>query len=179
MICCVQGVVYSESNNMVEALRYYELAVKCNPSYVEALSNIGVIYKNSGQLESAIEFYERALKANPNFAIANNNLAIALTDMGTQVKNHGHIADGIRFYKRALVHNAKYPPAWYNLGVAHVSLVLRLHLFILLCSLFSKAWLALLLIVMCRRWSAIAPCCKSTRTTGVLLLLLFALLYMS
>jgi hypothetical protein len=37
-----QGVVFSEANNMPEALRYYELAVKCNPNYVEALSNIGM-----------------------------------------------------------------------------------------------------------------------------------------
>jgi tetratricopeptide (TPR) repeat protein len=85
------GVVYSESNNPQEALKKYELAVKFNPSYVEALSNIGVIYKNACQLEPAIEFYERALKANPNFTIANNNIAIALTDMGTQVgTTHAH-----------------------------------------------------------------------------------------
>jgi len=100
-------------------MKHYQMAVERNPSYVEALCNIGVIYKNSGELSLAIEYYDRALKSNPNFTIANSNLAIALTDMGTQVKNEGKLEEGIQYYKRALHHHSKYPAAWYNLGVAY------------------------------------------------------------
>jgi hypothetical protein len=67
----------------------------------------GVIFKNSGELRLSIEYYERALKANPNFAIANSNLAIALTDMGTQVKNESRLDEGIAFYKKALHHHSR------------------------------------------------------------------------
>lgn len=62
-----------------EALRYYTLALEHNPTYVEALCNIGVIYKNSGHLTSAIQHYDKALKVNANFEIANNNMAMAYT----------------------------------------------------------------------------------------------------
>lgn len=100
----MQGVVYSERGDFESALKFYNLAVEKNPTYVEALCNIGVIFKNSGQLTLAIEYYQRALKANPNFTIAANNLAIALTDRGTQVTSNRRLAKRMRASIRRVCH---------------------------------------------------------------------------
>jgi len=62
------GLVYHQSQKLVEAEQFYREAVKQNPYYLEALNNIGTVHYVRKDYDRAMEQYMRALKDPPRIA---------------------------------------------------------------------------------------------------------------
>ena len=64
------------------AIKEYREAVRLDPDYVPARTNLGVAYQEQGRLEMAIPQYREAIKLNSSDAVAHANLACALAEQG-------------------------------------------------------------------------------------------------
>ncbi|MDC1449350.1 tetratricopeptide repeat protein [Candidatus Thioglobus sp.] len=93
------------------AINNYKKALKINPYYADAYSNMGNVLKDKGDLEAAIESYKQALKIKPDYAQAYNN-------MGNALKDKGDLEAAIQSYKQALKIKPDYAQAYSNMGIA-------------------------------------------------------------
>lgn len=71
------GIANHHLLNLPEAKRDYEHALKLNPSYAEAMNNLGTIYYAEKDYKSAERSYRKALKLMPQSATAWSNLGTA------------------------------------------------------------------------------------------------------
>jgi Tfp pilus assembly protein PilF len=60
-----------------QARKYYERAIKMNRSYPEALNNLGTVYYARHSYRRAIRYYEKALRLSPKSASIYSNLGTA------------------------------------------------------------------------------------------------------
>ncbi|MDA9060419.1 tetratricopeptide repeat protein [Candidatus Thioglobus sp.] len=93
------------------AINNYKKALKINPYYADAYSNMGNVLKDKGDLEAAIQSYKQALKIKPDYAQAYNN-------MGNALKDKGDLEAAIQSYKQALKIKPDYAQAYSNMGIA-------------------------------------------------------------
>ena len=93
------------------AINNYKKALKINPYYADAYSNMGNALKDKGDLEAAIESYKQALKIKPDYAQAYNN-------MGNALKDKGDLEAAINSYKQALKIKPDYAEGHCDLGSA-------------------------------------------------------------
>lgn len=68
------GVLHDAQGHPDVALRYYELALECEPAHGDALSNAGVSYVRLGDLEAALTFFKMAVRADPTSTHYQSNL---------------------------------------------------------------------------------------------------------
>lgn len=71
------GIAHHQLTELNSAKTYYERAVRLNPSYPEAINNIGTVYYAQKNYRRAITQYRRALKISPNSASIYSNLGTA------------------------------------------------------------------------------------------------------
>lgn len=60
------GIAYHQLNQLDNARKAYERAIKMKPDYMEALNNLGTIYYARKSYRRAISSYNRALRVAPN-----------------------------------------------------------------------------------------------------------------
>jgi tetratricopeptide (TPR) repeat protein len=68
------GIAYHQMQDLQDAKKYYQLALKANPSYAEAINNLGTVEYSRKNYRRAIALYRRALKYTPNSASVYSNL---------------------------------------------------------------------------------------------------------
>lgn len=68
------GIAYHQLLDLQDAKKYYQLAVKANPSYAEAINNLGTVEYSRKNYRRAINLYRRALRYTPNSASIYSNL---------------------------------------------------------------------------------------------------------
>lgn len=79
---------FEEGKNLQEKWSYkkaskkYERAVKIDPSYAEAYSNLGYTYRKQEKFDKAVRAYKKAIKLDPNLAEAHEYLGEAYAEMG-------------------------------------------------------------------------------------------------
>jgi len=71
------GIAYHQMQQLDSARKYYEMAVKLNPNYAEAVNNLGTVYYAKKSYRRAISYYRRALKLAPDSASMYSNLGTA------------------------------------------------------------------------------------------------------
>jgi len=71
------GIAFHEMIQLDLAKRYYELAIKLNPKYGEAINNLGTIYYAQKSYRRAIGCYKKALRNSPISASIDANLGSA------------------------------------------------------------------------------------------------------
>lgn len=71
------GIAYHQMMSMALAKKHYERAVKLDPSYAEAINNLGTVHYAAKSYRRAIGQYKRALKLQPNSASIYSNLGTA------------------------------------------------------------------------------------------------------
>lgn len=71
------GIAYHQLLELETAKKYYERAVKLNPSYAEAINNLGTIYYARKSFRRAVSQYNRALRLTPASASILSNLGTA------------------------------------------------------------------------------------------------------
>ena len=64
------GIAYHQMQQLDQARKSYEAAIKVKPNYVEAINNIGTIYYAKKSFRRAISWYSRAIKLAPDDAKA-------------------------------------------------------------------------------------------------------------
>ena len=98
-----------------EAVASFRNAVKFQPDFAEAHSNLGNALIELGQFDSAAASCRRAMELQPDFAEAHNNLGNALIALG---QPDGAVAS----YRRAVELNPDFAEAHSNLGNALIKL---------------------------------------------------------
>jgi tetratricopeptide (TPR) repeat protein len=71
------GIAYHQMQQLDNARKSYEQAVRLKPDYAEAINNIGTVYYARKSFGRAIRYYQRALKYAPNSASIYSNLGTA------------------------------------------------------------------------------------------------------
>lgn len=71
------GIAFHQMLDFDLAKRYYELAIKLNPHYAEAINNLGTIYYGRKSYRRAIGYYKKALRYSSPSASIYANLGVA------------------------------------------------------------------------------------------------------
>lgn len=72
------------------------MALRINPSYVEAYSDLGLVLSHLGRLDEAIRNFSRALRLDPGHTEVHNNLGIALARKGKLEDAEAHFKEALR-----------------------------------------------------------------------------------
>lgn len=75
------GSLLKDIGQLRAAIKMYEHAVRCDPTFDIALANLANAVKDEGRICDAIEYYKRAVNASPDFAEAVCGLANALNSV--------------------------------------------------------------------------------------------------
>ena len=71
------GIAFHQMLALDAARKHYERALKLNPSYAEAINNLGTVYYARKNYRRSVSYYNRALKLTPNSASIMSNLGTA------------------------------------------------------------------------------------------------------
>ena len=71
------GIAYHQMLALDAARKHYNRALRLNPSYPEAVNNLGTVYYAHKNYRRAVSLYNRALKLAPNSASIMSNLGTA------------------------------------------------------------------------------------------------------
>lgn len=88
------GSLLKDINQLGAAIKMYEQAVECDPTFDIALANLANAVKDQGRIGDAIGYYRRAVKVNPDFAEAVCGLANALNSVCDWKGRGGIVRDG-------------------------------------------------------------------------------------
>lgn len=72
--------VVSFAGKMDQSISHYLEAIKIDPAFADAYSNLGNAYKAAGNMDEAMICYNKAISLEPNYAEAYANLAAANKD---------------------------------------------------------------------------------------------------
>lgn len=76
------GLFYLNSNNIDEAIKYFNKALSLDPSHYQSLNALGLANSMRGNLQEAINLYQKCLQISPGFAEARNNLGTIYQEIG-------------------------------------------------------------------------------------------------
>ena len=71
------GIAYHQMQQLDNARKYYQQAIRLKPDYAEAINNLGTVYYAQKSFGKAIRYYQKALKYAPNSASIYSNLGTA------------------------------------------------------------------------------------------------------
>src|ERR1035438_1542321 len=71
------GIAYHQMQQLDNARKYYEQAVRFRPGYAEAINNLGTVYYAKKSFGKSIGYYRKALKYAPKSASIYSNLGTA------------------------------------------------------------------------------------------------------
>lgn len=97
-----------QQGKLTEALLHYKEAIRIQPTFADAYSNMGNTLKEMQDISGALQCYQRAITINPAFADAHSNLA-------SIHKDSGNITEAIQSYRTALKLKPEFPDAYCNL----------------------------------------------------------------
>jgi tetratricopeptide (TPR) repeat protein len=90
------GSAYSAKGWEDKAVEQYQMALRLNPSYVNALNNLGVSYLEFGRVEEGIQLFHAALVLRPDLAETHNNLGLAYLKKGLTDQAIGQFQEAVR-----------------------------------------------------------------------------------
>ena len=100
------GILIS-SSRLAEAIDWYHIGLKLDPSHVHLFTNLGSALKDKGHVTEGISYYEKAISIQPDFFIALANLANVFKDIG-------RVEEAIELYRRALKSQPDFIEAFCN-----------------------------------------------------------------
>ncbi len=99
--------MHQHEGRTAAAVKCYRTALDINPSFADALTNLGNALSAEGQLHEAEAFCRRAVETAPNSAEAHNNLGRVLQQLGAS-------DSAVACYEMALRLKPNYPDARWN-----------------------------------------------------------------
>ena len=108
--------LYLDENKMADAEKYTRSALKWNPAYKEAWSNLSLISLEKKQWGKAVEYAEKALEIDGEYETAGFNKGLALL-------KSGKVTEGVAILKEI----AKKAPSGDELGLKAYAVIHELH----------------------------------------------------
>lgn len=103
------GMALSALGRPLEAIPFYQAALKLKPGSADAYNNWGETTLKLGHVAEAVKLFRAALHAQPHHAVATNNLGEALLRSGQR-------EEAIRMFHKAIELRPDYGGAFNNLG---------------------------------------------------------------
>jgi Tfp pilus assembly protein PilF/peroxiredoxin len=107
------GLLATREGRTVEAIPYFQEALKLSPDHLVALDNLGNAYRQQKQWEEARKLFERALKVSPQDPEANYSLGMIFAQTNDNERAYEYL-------QRALKARPAYPEALNNLGILYL-----------------------------------------------------------
>lgn len=104
------GVVLLLAAKTEPGLKHLHQSIECDPTFLDAIYNLGVMAGKMNQPYTALEYYRDCLKKDPRYMNARLNLAVALQDLNRQ-------SDALAEYKAILEREPRHVGALTNAGV--------------------------------------------------------------
>lgn len=104
-----EGTRLAKTKDSAGAIAALEKAVKIDPSYSEAWSELGNTHLTGGSIDEAIRAFAQAVKHRPDFQVARYNLAYAL-------KKKGNFPKAAEHYRIYLQRDPDDADAWFGLA---------------------------------------------------------------
>ena len=104
------AVALHESGQLDAAETQYRKLLKCLPSNIDLLTNLGMIAFQKGNLEEGVKIIGRSLQINPNQPYSLNNYGNALKDLK-------RLDEALESYERAIAIKSDYALAYSNRGL--------------------------------------------------------------
>lgn len=111
----LEGIIHTKLKHYQAAIKSYQHCLRENPTYVNALYNLGVTYFKVGDFGKAGEYFLKSITIDPNFYSAHVNLAATLQRMEMY-------PEAIYEYNRALEIQPDSEDAYNNLGIIYTRL---------------------------------------------------------
>jgi protein O-mannosyl-transferase len=109
------GTALGERGRLEEAHGHFVEALAIQPTYLDALYNLGAVADRLGRSEEAISAYRRALDINPHEERARRGLAAAWNNLGSTEAEHGNPQQAVAHFEEALQIDPGYRTARWNL----------------------------------------------------------------
>jgi Flp pilus assembly protein TadD len=71
------GIALHQQDALGQALKYYERAVKVDPTYADAENNVGTIWYQRKKYKKAVKAYQKAIKIRNDMAVLYSNMGYA------------------------------------------------------------------------------------------------------
>lgn len=110
----LQGASFAAMERYAEAVEVLQKAIRVQPTYAEAHSNLGNALQSLDKTDAAIEAFKNAIKYEPGFAAAHNNL-------GNSYGRQGNLDKALECYATALKYRPKYADAYKNQAIALIN----------------------------------------------------------
>jgi len=107
----LRGLELRRRGELPEALSELESAVRLDPGFAQARSDLGVVLKQLGRTDEAIQQYEAALRIDPELAEVHNN-------MGSLLGSEGELGRAVEHFRLAIRAEPGHAEAQNNLGLA-------------------------------------------------------------
>jgi len=92
------AVALEKEGRTDEAIRYYQEALRVNPSYVKAHFGLGNALAKKGRTDEAIKSYREVLRINPEHTRAHYNLGVLLEKEGNERDAARHFSEVLRIH---------------------------------------------------------------------------------
>jgi len=109
-----KGKQFEQKGDLIEALKYYQLALEVDPAYIEAVFNSGVVYFTQGKSAKAASQFRQAIQLDGNFGPAHKALALLLV-------RGGNFEQAAVEFEHALRINPDDAEAHFNYGTAFLN----------------------------------------------------------
>ncbi len=110
------GLVYMTKKDFAKAEEALQEAIKLDPSFSEAYTNLGALRMLQGKYQEAISYFEKAI-SNPLYV----NIHLALTNLGWAYYQLGDKEKALDYLQRALKENARATKALIYLALIHLN----------------------------------------------------------
>ena len=109
--CYEEGRVLQQDGRLSVAERAYKKAIKINPDFYEAHTNLGNVLLDRKRFDGANDAYRRALKLLPDHPML-------LSNIGNLLQLQGENEKAIGWFNKAIIQDPRYTDAHSNLGNA-------------------------------------------------------------
>lgn len=113
-----RGVLQQRLMRTTEAITSYEHAIKIDPNFSVAYSNLGNALREQKKLENALNYYNQAINLNPRFLDAYSNRANTLLELSQN-------EDAYRDYCNCLAINPDFSQARWAIPFTHIPFVFK------------------------------------------------------
>lgn len=100
------GIAFHELLLIDQAKKQYQLAIKLDPKYSEAINNLGTIYYTQKNYRRAIGFYNRALRHTDKIASIDANLGAAYFARKDYKKASGYYEEALKLDPNIFEHHS-------------------------------------------------------------------------
>jgi len=114
-----RGDELREEKNWLDAIDYYQAAIKRVPGDASLLNRIGICQIQARRLRESKKTLERAIRLDRRYADAYNNLGVVYYETGVNYHSSSDFGKAIKMYDKAIALSDEYASYYNNRGAAY------------------------------------------------------------